>query len=212
MSSGEKNGEGLLILRTEYIAAGVHIGTKVCTVCMRRFVRFTRPDGLNLIEIAQTDEKIRIAARGLSRYDPGDVIIVSGKEYGRTPVLKMCEYTGFKPIVERFPPGIFSNPKYEGYISPKIILVSDPKVDEKAIREATLIGIPVIGICDTDDSCSYIDLIIPANNKGRSSLALVFWLLTREVLRNRGVLSPTESMSENFHAFETQIEEAAETV
>jgi len=140
------------------------------------------------------------------------VIIVSGKEYGRTPVLKMCEYTGFNPIVERFPPGIFSNPKYEGYISPKIILVSDPKVDEKAIREATLIGIPVIGICDTDDSCSYIDLIIPANNKGRSSLALVFWLLTRGVLRNRGVLSPTESMSESFHSFESQIEEAAETV
>ncbi len=212
MSATGRSGEGLLILRTEYIAAGVHIGTKVCTTCMRRFVRFTRPDGLNLIEISQTDEKIRVAGRALARYEPSEVVAVSGKDYGRTPVLKMCEYTGFKPIVERFPPGIFSNPKYDGYISPKILIISDPKVDEKAIREATLIGIPVIGICDTDDSCSFIDLIIPANNKGRSSLALVYWLLTREVLRNRGVISPSESLSENFHAFETRLEEVEETV
>ncbi|MEM2087866.1 MAG: 30S ribosomal protein S2 [Thermoproteota archaeon] len=212
MSTSEKSGEGLLILRTEYIAAGVHIGTKVCTVCMKRFVRFTRPDGLNLIEIAHTDEKIKVAAKALARYEPSDVIVVSGKEYGKTPVLKMCGYTGFKPIVERFPPGIFSNPRYAGYVSPKILIISDPKVDEKAIREATLIGIPVIGVCDTDDSCSYIDLIIPANNKGRSSLALLFWLLTREILRNRGVLSPTESLGESFHEFETEIKEAVETL
>lgn len=212
MSIKEKSSEELLALRTEYIAAGVHIGTKVCTVCMKRFVRFTRPDGLNLIEISKTDEKIRVAAKGLARYEPSEVIAISGKEYGKTPVLKMCEYTGFRPIVERFPPGIFSNPKYEGYISPKIVIISDPKVDERAIREATLVGIPVIGICDTDDSCSFIDMIVPANNKGRSSLAFVYWLLTREILRNRGVLSPTESLSENFHAFETMVEEVAEAL
>ncbi|MGQ9478558.1 MAG: 30S ribosomal protein S2 [Thermoproteota archaeon] len=212
MSARGRSGEDLLILRTEYIAAGVHIGTKVCTACMKRFVRFTRPDGLNLIEISQTDEKIRVAAKSLARYEPEKVIIISGKEYGKTPVLKMCEYTGFKPMVERFPPGIFSNPKYEGYVSPDIILISDPKVDEKAIQEATLIGIPVIGICDTDDSCSYIDLVIPANNKGRGSLALLYWLLTREVLRNRGTIALTESLPEDFHSFETRIEEIAETL
>lgn len=214
---GEKEvgiqGRTYLVPLADYIQTGVSIGTKACTKHMKRFVRVRRPTGLSLLDLDILDERISVAAKAIARANPERVLVVSCKEYGVKPVEKFCQYTGCKSITGRFPPGIFSNPKYSGYISPELVVISDPKVDQKTLIEASVVGVPVIALCDTDDICSDVDLVIPVNNKGRKSLALVFWLLAREVCRRRGIIPPDASLPEGPEAFETPpgVEEVEQT-
>ncbi|MCI4438898.1 30S ribosomal protein S2 [archaeon] len=197
----------LLVPASQYMLAGVHIGTTVATKEMKRFVKLRSADGLNMFDIEKIDERLRIAAKAIARYDPTKVIVVSTKEYGTKPVEKFAQYTGVVAITKRFPPGIFSNPKVSYYRPASLVFIVDPKVDDKAVREASIVGIPVIALCDTDNSCSNIDLIIPANNKGRKSLALIFWILAREVCRAKGIIAPDASLPEPPSAFEYPLEE-----
>lgn len=201
-------GKELLVPVTEYLYAAVHIGTKVVTTEMKKFVKLRTPDGLNLIDLEVLDSRLRIAAKALARLNPSKAVVVSSKEYGTKPVEKFSEYTGIRAILKRFPPGIFSNPIAKYYQPASLILVVDPRMDEKAIREASLVRIPVMALCDTDNSCSDIDFIIPVNNKGRRSLALVFWILAREINRIRGTIPPDGNLPEPFSAFEYPVEEA----
>lgn len=197
----------LLVPASQYMLAGVHIGTTVATKEMKKFVKLMSADGLNMLDIEKLDERIRIAAKAVARMDSSKVVVVSTKEYGTKPVEKFAQYTGVIAITKRFPPGIFSNPKVRYYRPASLVFVVDPKVDDKAIREASIVGVPVIALCDTDNSCSNIDLIIPANNKGRKSLALIFWVLAREVCRLRGIIAPDADLPEPPSAFEYPLEE-----
>lgn len=149
-------------------------------------------------------ERIQIAAKFINRIAPEKIIVCSGKEYARTPIETFCELTGAKKILGRFMPGTLTNPSLPYYIEPKLVLISDPQIDIQAIREATNAGIPVIGIANTDNITSNVDLIIPANNKGRKSLATIYWLLTQEVLLNTGKLSHNEKMKYEIDDFETK--------
>lgn len=205
-SDRELEGYQLLLSTDVFLSAGVHIGTKIKTADMAQFIYRARPDGLFQIDIRKTDERIRVAARFIAQYDPKDVVTVSLKLYGKTPVEKFCEVTGTIPIVGRFLPGLFTNPYYEKHLEPKLVIVSDPKVDFQAITEANALGIPIIALCDTDNTLSYVDLVIPSNNKGRKALATIFWLLAREVLRERGELGKNEDLSIPIEQFETIIE------
>lgn len=201
-------GKEFLVPPTDYINAGVHIGTKVALKEMKQFVRLQAADGLNMIDVEKLDLRLRIATKALARQsDPSKVVVVSCKEYGTKPVEKFAEYTGFKQILRRFPPGIFSNPRVKYHWPASMLFVVDPKVDEKAVVEASLVRIPVMAICDSDNSCADIDFIIPANNKGRKSLALIFWILAREVCRLRGTIPQTGSLPELPSAFEYPMEE-----
>ncbi|MEB3786928.1 MAG: 30S ribosomal protein S2, partial [Desulfurococcales archaeon] len=116
------------------------------------------------------------------------------RQYGQKPVKMMCERVGCKAITGRVIPGIFTNPKLEWYMEPDVVLVTDPRAEAQAIKEAFKVGIPIVALTDTDNRIENIDLIIPANNKGRKSLALIYWILTREILRNRGVISPDQDL------------------
>ena len=206
-------GKDLLVPPTDYVNAGVHIGTKVATKEMKQFVKLQAADGLNLLDVDKLDSRLRVAAKALARQsDPSKVVVVSSKEYGSKPVEKFTEYTNFKAIVRRFPPGIFSNNRVKYHWPASLLLVADPKVDEKAVIEASLVRIPVIAVCDTDNSCADIDLVIPANNKGRKSLALIFWILAREVCRLKGTIPPNGELPEPPSAFEYPVEEVEEVV
>ncbi|MEM2884736.1 MAG: 30S ribosomal protein S2 [Thermoproteota archaeon] len=192
-----------LMHRDELLASGIQIGTKVRIKEMKPFIRTVRSDGLSILNLQLIDDRIRIASLFMSRFEPSKIVAVSGKEYGKVPVQKFCEHVGAFPVVGRFPPGLFSNPVFSGHISPEVVIVSDPKVDYKAITEASIVGVPVIGICDTDNSCSDVDLIIPGNNKGRRALAAVFYLLAREILRIRGTIPKDGELPEPVSAFES---------
>ena len=192
------------------LATGIRVGTMVKTKAMAHFVSRTTPDGLHYIDLGKTLARIEIAARFISRADISKVVVYSSREYAKTPIEKFCELTGAIPITGRFMPGTFTNPLYPNHIDAEIVVVADPAIDTQAVDEASKMGIPVVAICDTDNVTSKVDLVIPANNRGRKALAAVFWLLARAVLIRTGRLTPDQPMKYTIEDFETKlVEEAA---
>lgn len=181
----EKENEETLIPSTDYLASGVHIGTQQKTGDMKRFIYQARPDGLYLLDIKMMDKRLRIAARFLANYEPSSILVISAREYGHHPVSMFAKVTGAKAIVGRFIPGTLTNPESAYFTEPAILVVTDPMTDEQALKEGVNAGIPIVALCDTNNSSTNIDLIIPTNNKGRKALATVYWLLAREMLRER---------------------------
>jgi small subunit ribosomal protein SAe len=106
-------------------------------------------------------------------------------------VLKYAANTGAQAIAGRFTPGSFTNYITRSFKEPRLIIVTDPRIDHQAIREASYVNIPVIALADTDAPLKYVDVAIPTNNKARHSVGLIWWLLAREVLRLRGTIPRT---------------------
>lgn len=168
-----------------YERHAVHIGTNQKSADMRGFLDHIQQDssGLHLIDVNQTDERIRVVAKFLSNYESDRVLVVSARQYGQRPARKFAQAIGAKHIVGRFIPGTLTNPSLRTYIEPEVILVTDPAADAQALSEAVKSGLPVVAICDANNRLRNVDLALPANNKGRRSLALVYWLLAREMLK-----------------------------
>ena len=171
----------------EYLAAGVHIGTQQKTQNMMKFVYRVRTDGLYVLDIQSTDERIRSIAHFLSKYDPSKLLVVSAVQYGQYPATMFSRSIGAVSKVGRFIPGSLTNPIQEGFYEPDVVIVTDPAGDSQVIKEAVNVGIPVVALCDTNNMTSNVDLVIPTNNKGRKALSLVYWLLAREVANERSI-------------------------
>jgi small subunit ribosomal protein S2 len=171
----------------DFLAAGIHIGTQQKTKDMMKFVYRVRTDGLYVLDIQSTDERIRQAAKLLAQYEPGKILIVSSRQYGHHPVKMFARTIGAKAIINRFIPGTLTNPKLDIFVEPDIVLVTDPHGDSQVINEAVNIGIPVIALCDTNNSTSCVDLVIPTNNKGRKALSLVYWLIAKQTAELKSI-------------------------
>ena len=189
------------------LSTGIRVGTAVKTKFMVPFITKASPEGLYMLDLDITLARIQTAAKFINRMNIEKVIVCSGREYANTPIEKFCEVTGATKMLGRFMPGTLTNPSLPYYIEPQLVLISDPQVDSQAITEATNAGIPVIGISNTDNMTSQIDLIIPANNRGRKSLATAYWLLAREILVEKGQLKGDESLKYEIDDFETKITE-----
>ncbi len=178
-----------LVPQDVYLKSGIHIGTKFRTKYMDSFIYKTRPDGLSVLNLQKIDERIRMAANLLSQYTPEEILICSRRENGWKAVKAFGKHTGIKVFAGRYPPGILTNPKLDTFIEVKAILVTDSWPDRNAIKDAIQIGLPVIALCDTNNQSNQIDLVVPCNNKGKKSLGLLFYILAREYLKQRGVIS-----------------------
>jgi len=198
-------GEELLLPQDTLLSAGTHIGTRMRTKDMDTFIYRVRPDGLFVLDVKKTDERIRTAAKFLARFEPSKIAAVAARLYGREPVKKFCEATKATPLVGRFIPGMLSNPLYPGRIEPGVVIVSDPKADMQALKEASAIGVPVVALCSTDNDFSGVDLVIPTNNKGRRALAVIYWLLARQMLRERGEVPPDGNITPTIDDFEVKL-------
>jgi len=199
--------EGLLLPQDSLLSAGIHIGTRIKTKEMEQFIYRVRPDGLFVLDVKKTDERIRVAAKFLARFDPPKIAVAAARLYAREPVTKFCEVTGAAALIGRFIPGMLSNPLYPNRIEPDVILVSDPRADSQAVKEASSIGIPVVALCSTDSGFSDVDLVIPTNNKGRRALATIYWLLARQILREKGGIPPDGDLPISIDDFETKLVE-----
>jgi small subunit ribosomal protein S2 len=197
--------EELLLPRDTLLSAGIHIGTRIKTLDMEPFIYRVRPDGLFVLDVKKTDDRIRVAAKFLARFEPAKVAVAAARLYAQEPIKKFCEVTGATPIIGRFIPGQLSNPLYTKRIEPEVIMVSDPRADAQAVKEASKVGIPIVALCSTDNEFAGVDLVIPTNNKGRRALAVVFWLLARQVLRERGELAADKDPSLTIEDFEAKI-------
>jgi small subunit ribosomal protein S2 len=189
------------------LATGIRVGTPVKTKFMTPFIVRANPEGLYILDISKTLSRIDVAAKFISRADIARVAITSAREYGKTPVQKFCELTGAMSILGRFMLGTFTNPSLPDYMEPEVVVVTDPQADQQAVIEATRAGVPVIAISNSDNVTSKVDLVIPANNRGRKALATVYWLLAREVLKKQGKIKSDSGMPVSIDDFETKLVE-----
>lgn len=194
--------DGFLIKQEKYLEAGIHIGTKLRVIDMRRFIYRTRNDGLYVLDLRKVDERIRMAGKLLAKYDPKDVVVVASRTYSSAAATKFSQITGAKVLAGRFIPGRFTNAARDDFVEPKLVIICDPKGEHQAVVEAGKCGVPTIGLCDTDNFTTFIDWVIPCNNKGRRSLSLIFWLMAREMAVGSGKIGSYDDFKPSLEEFE----------
>ena len=175
------------------LACRAHLGSVHLNPCMRPYVYRTRKDGVNIMNLTALWEKLMLAARIIAGIEnPQDIVVVSQRQFGQRAVLKFAKYIGAQAIAGRFTPGTFTNQIQKRFTEPRLLIVTDPITDHQPVAEAAYCNLPVIAFCGADSPLRNVDVAIPCNNKGRTSIGLMYWLLTREVLRIKGVIKRSE--------------------
>ena len=199
--------EGMPVKQELFLESGVHIGTKIRTNDMRKYIFKRRDDGLYILDLRQSAEKIMEAAKLVCQYRPEEVTVVASRIYSSNPASRFAQLTGVNVIKGRYVPGTMTNIQYQRFIEPKLVIVCDPKGERQAVNESKKTGVKVIGFCDSDNETKSIDLIVPVNNKGKRSLALVFYILSREVMMAQGSIKSYDEFKYDVSYFEQYVEE-----
>ncbi len=193
--------EQLLVPTEVYLKSGIHIGTKYKTKYMEDFIYKTRPDGLSILNLEKIDQRLKIAAKLLSNYEPEEILIVGRRESAWKPILMFKKITGCQAFIGRYPPGVLTNTNLKNFTEAGIMIVTDPWTDKNAVNDALKVGIPIIGLCDTNNQTNNIDFVLPCNNKGKKSLALIFWILAREYLKLKGRIKNDKEFKYSYEEF-----------
>ncbi len=196
----------LLANQNDYLEAGIHIATKMRSPGMKRFVYKVRDDGLYLLDLKTIDTRIRIAANMVAAHAAKDVIVTASRIYAIVAAEKFAEIIGAKFMRGRVTPGVFTNPNRADFTEPKLIVISDSRNEKQAVNEASKVNMPILALSDTDNSTKFIDLVIPSNNRGRKSLAFLYFLLSREVLKARGDIKSDQEFTHQMGEFEAKVE------
>lgn len=186
-NNNDQQTSGLLTNLNNYLAAGVHIGVKYRTKFLSRFIYKIRGDGLAIMNIQEIDSRIASAASLLADYNPEDIIVVGKKDASRKPLNVFARVVGCRVTSSRYYPGTLTNPSFRGYSEAKLVLSVDPWGDRNSIKDALDTNAVVISLANTNNTTQNIDLVVPCNNKGKKSLALIFYLLAREYCKAKNI-------------------------
>ncbi len=198
--------EEFLANQNDYLEAGIHIATKTKSPGMKKFIYRVREDGLYLLDLKVIDNRVRVASKMIGLYEPKDIVVTASRIYAIVAAQKFAEIIQAKFIKGRVTPGVFTNPNRPDFMEPKLIIISDSRNEKQAIKEASRINMPIIALSDTDNSTKFIDLVIPSNNRGRRSLAFIYYLLSREVLKARGTIKTNEEFNYSIADFEAKMD------
>lgn len=207
MTTEKTEKSGLPLKQEVFLEAGVHIGTKIRTSDMREYIFKRRDDGLYILDLRKSAERLMAAAKLLAQYKPEEITVVASRIYSSNPASKFAALTGVNANKGRFVPGTMTNMTCKAFMEPKIVLVCDPKGEREAIAESAKNGVPVIALCDTDNETKFIDLVIPINNKGKRSLALIFYVLARELMMSSGAIKSYDEFTYDIGYFEQLVPE-----
>ena len=205
MDEESQTNTDLLVPEENYLTSGVHIGTQQKSADMKGFIFKVRNDGLYVLDVKKTDERIKVAAKFLAQFEPGKILVVSTRQYGQKPAKVFARAIGTKVFAGRFVPGTMTNPNLPQFVEPDVLLATDPAADEQSLREALNIGIPIAALCDANNETRNVDIVIPTNNKGRRALAMIYWLLAREILKARGTILGNEDYRLTIEDFEATL-------
>ena len=178
----------------KYLKVGLHIGTKYRTKYMANFIYKIRPDGLCVLNVQRIDERLGLLAKFLANYDPKDILVVGRRENSWDALQMFNKLTGIKVLIGRYPPGLMTNIDLDTFTETKLMVVTDPWPDKNAVSDAFRVGIPIIGLCDTNNESNYLDLVVHCNNKGKKSLGLFYWILGKEFLKLKGIIKTDGEM------------------
>jgi len=181
------------------LACSVHLGTENVSPTMTRYIWKRNEDGAHIIDLRKTWEKLQLAARVIvamnNPYDVCAVALTTGQTkqqpLAQRAVLKFSQLTGSRHIAGRYTPGTFTNRIQSNFCEPRLLVASDPIKDFQPILESSYSNMPVIAMADMDCPTRHIDIIIPCNTKSKYSVALIWWMLAREVLRLKGEIPRT---------------------
>lgn len=201
MSSDQKIEKELLVPLEVYLKNGVYLGTKNRNKYIKKYIYKIRKDGLVIFDIEKTDKKIRDVAKFLAKYDPQDIIVVGRREYAWKPISKFGEIIGAKVFAGRYPPGVLTNPQLPNFVKAKVVLLVDPLLDKNALKDAFDTGLTIVSLVDSNNTLNKLDLIIPCNNKGKKSLALIFYLLAREILKEKKIIKDDKEFNYKLEDF-----------
>jgi len=187
---------------TKMLAATTHIGSDNSETTMEQYIFKKKTDGINIINLKKTWEKLLLAARAIAAIEnPQDVFVVATRATTQRAVLKFARYVGCSSIAGRFTPGAFTNQIQAAFREPRLLLITDPRSDHQPVTEGSYANIPIVAFANVDSPTKFIDIAIPCNNKSPQSIGLMWWMLAREVLRLRGSISrdlPWEIMPDLF--------------
>lgn len=193
--------EQLLVPLDTYLKAGLHIGTKFKTKYMEPFIYKVRPDGLSVLNVQEINKRVKLASKFINKFEPDEIMVVGKRENSWKAIKLFSQLTGIKSYTGRYKPGILTNPSLEDFTEIKVLICADPWPDKDAVKDAVKSGAAVIALCDTNNESTYVDLVVPCNNKGKKSLGLFFWILAREYLLSKGLIKSEKDMTIKLEEF-----------
>lgn len=182
----ERSKEETLIPLEDYIKCAIHLGTKVISPHMRKFVYKRRADGLAVINTILIDQKLREAIDFLVQYEPEKIYLCCKREAGWKAAEEFNKITGIRIFTKKYQPGITTNLSLEDFFESELTIICDPWIDKNALRDTIKLKKPVIALSDTNNLTTGITKVIPCNNKSGKSIGCVLYIIAKDYCKRKG--------------------------